>query len=100
MRGILISTLTQAYMSVLMRGILISTIIQAAYERAYERPGLTYFLQMANHMRDSNSEPIQVEVGFAIDMTRGSCFWPLVSFASQRASGTRVEYIVICVHKI
>ena len=37
MRGILISTLTQAYMSVLMRGILISTIIQAVYERAYER---------------------------------------------------------------
>ena len=37
MRGILISKLTQAYMSVLMRGILISTIIQAVYERAYER---------------------------------------------------------------
>ena len=36
MRGILISTLTQAYMSGLMRGILISTIIQAVYERAYE----------------------------------------------------------------
>ena len=36
MRGILISTLTHAYMSGLMRGILISTIIQAVYERAYE----------------------------------------------------------------
>jgi hypothetical protein len=40
---------------------------------------------MANHMRDSNSEPNQVlEVGFATDVTRGSSFSPLVSFASQR----------------
>ena len=38
MRGILISTPIQAYMSVLMRGILISTLIQIhIHERAYER---------------------------------------------------------------
>ena len=37
MREILISTLTQAHISVLMRGILISRIIQTVYERAYER---------------------------------------------------------------
>jgi hypothetical protein len=33
-----------------------------------------------------------VEVGFATDVTRGSSFSPLVSFASQRASGTRVKF--------
>jgi hypothetical protein len=30
-------------------------------------------------------------MGFATDVTRGSPFSPLVSFASQRASGTRVN---------
>ena len=37
MRGILISTPIQAYMSVLMRFLLISTLNTRIYERAYER---------------------------------------------------------------
>ena len=37
MRGILISTLTHAYMSVLMRGILISTLTQAYMSRVLMR---------------------------------------------------------------
>ena len=37
MRGILISTPIQAYMSVLMRFLLISTLNTSIYERAYER---------------------------------------------------------------
>jgi hypothetical protein len=55
------------------------------YNNVYFPNRFDIFLQMANHMRDSNSEPI-IKCGSGIwtDVTRVSSFSPLVCFPSQR----------------
>ena len=53
--------------------------------------GLTYFYKWPITCKIQILNLIaSVEVGFAIDVTRGFPFSPLVSFTLQRASGTRV----------